>query len=182
MSPAHPLTRSPAHIARWLPLVLIVLIGAALRFYRIGELPPGLYRDEAFYGLDGLRILHGDLSIYFAANNGREGLFMYLLAASIAVLGHTPLALRIVSASIGTLTIVAIYFAGCTMFSHRVGVLSAGILAITFWHLAISRVAFRAILLPFILCVLMALIFAALRTNDLRTPVLISAAMLRQAK
>ncbi len=155
-------------LSRWLPLVLIVLIGAALRFYRIGELPPGLYRDEAFYGLDALRVLNGDFSLYFAANNGREGLFMYLLAASIGVLGRTPLALRIVPAIVGTITVVAIYFAARNMFSHRVGVLSAGILAITFWHVAISRVAYRAILLPLALCVLMACVFAALRTNNLR--------------
>jgi 4-amino-4-deoxy-L-arabinose transferase-like glycosyltransferase len=147
---------------------LVVLIGAALRFYRIGELPPGLYRDEGFYGLDALRILNGDLSLYFAANNGREGLFMYLLAASVALFGRTPEALRIASALVGTLTIVAIYFAARNMFSHRIGVLSAAILAITFWHVAISRVAFRAIALPLLLCVMMTLIFAALRTNEFR--------------
>jgi 4-amino-4-deoxy-L-arabinose transferase-like glycosyltransferase len=151
-----------------LPVVLIVLIGATLRLWQIGALPPGLYRDEAFYGLDGLRVLSGQFSIYFAANNGREGLFMYLLAPAIALLGRTPEALRITSAIVGSLTILAIYFAGRNMFSHRIGVLSAAILAINFWHLAISRVAFRAITLPLMLCVLMALIFAALRTNQLR--------------
>jgi 4-amino-4-deoxy-L-arabinose transferase-like glycosyltransferase len=156
------------HWRAWLPVLLIACIGAALRLYHIGQLPPGLYRDEGFYGLDALRVLDGDFSIYFAANNGREGLFMYLLAASVAVLGRTPEALRITSAIVGTLTIIAIYFAGRNMFSHRVGVLSAAILAVNFWHLAISRVAYRAITLPLLLCVLMALIFAALRTNQLR--------------
>jgi 4-amino-4-deoxy-L-arabinose transferase-like glycosyltransferase len=157
---------------RWLAglllLVLIVAIGAALRFYRIGELPPGLYRDEGYYGLDALRVLNGDFSLYFAANNGREGLFMYVLAASVALFGRTPEALRIASAFIGTLTIVAIYFAARNMFSPRIGALSAAILAITFWHLAISRVAFRAITLPLVLCAMMAFIFAGLRTNALR--------------
>ena len=158
-----------------LPLVLIVLIGAGLRLWQIGTLPPGLYRDEAFYGLDGLRVLQGEFSIYFAANNGREGLFMYLLAPAIALLGRTPEALRITSAIVGSLTIVAIYFTGRNMFSHRIGVLSAAILAINFWHLTISRVAFRAITLPLALCVLMALIFAALRTNQLRARLIYSA-------
>lgn len=155
-------------LAGLLPLVLIVAIGAALRFYRIGALPPGLYRDEGYYGLDALRVLDGDFSIYFAANNGREGLFVYMLAASVALFGRTPEALRIASAFIGTLTIVAIYFAARNMFSPRIGALSAAILAITFWHLAISRVAFRAITLPLMLCAMMAFIFAGLRTNALR--------------
>ena len=151
-----------------LPLVLIVFIGAALRFYRIGELPPGLYRDEGYYGLDALRVLDGEFAIYFAANNGREGLFMYVLAAGVALFGRTPEALRIAAAFIGTLTLVAIYFAGRNMFSPRVGVLSAAVLAVTFWHLALSRVAFRAITLPLMLCAMMAFIFAALRAGALR--------------
>lgn len=150
-------------------LMLIVACGAGLRFYHIGEAPPGLYRDEAFYGLDALRVLAGDLSIYFAANNGREGLFMYLLAASVAAFGRTPEALRLTSAVVGTLTLAAIYFAGRSMFSPRIGLLAAAILAINFWHLAISRVAFRAITLPLTLCVMMALIFAALRASELRS-------------
>jgi 4-amino-4-deoxy-L-arabinose transferase-like glycosyltransferase len=159
-----------------LPVVLIVLIGAGLRLWQIGALPPGLYRDEAFYGLDALHVLQGKFALYFAANNGREGLFMYLLAPAIALFGRTPEALRITSAVVGSLTVIAIYFAGRNMFSHRIGVLSAAILAINFWHLAISRVAFRAITLPLALCVLMALLFAALRTNALK-PRLIYAAL-----
>jgi 4-amino-4-deoxy-L-arabinose transferase-like glycosyltransferase len=152
----------------WLPLLIILMAGAALRFYRIGDLPPGLYRDEAFYGLDALGILRGHPAVFFAANNGREGLFMYFLALGIALLGRTPLALRIVSATIGTLTLVAIYAAGRNLFSHRVGVLSAAVMAITFWHVALSRVAFRAITLPLLLCTsvaLLALVFRRLRTG-----------------
>lgn len=159
----------------WLPVLLVVCIAAALRFYRVGDLPPGLYRDEAYYGLDALRVLGGDVSIYFAANNGREGLFMYPLAASIALFGRTPEALRITSAAIGTLTVVAMYFAGRAMFSPRVGALSAAILAVNFWHLAISRVTYRAILLPLLLCVVMALLFTALRTNQLRRRLILAA-------
>ncbi|WP_169237024.1 ArnT family glycosyltransferase [Candidatus Roseilinea sp. NK_OTU-006] len=159
-------------LAGLLPLILIVAIGAALRFYRVGALPPGLYRDEGYYGLDALRVLKGDFSLYFAANNGREGLFMYVLAAGIAHFGRTPEALRAASACVGTLTIVAIYFAARNMFSPRIGALSAAILALTFWHLTISRVAFRAVTLPLVLCAMMAFIFAGLRTNVPRLRIL----------
>jgi len=144
-------------------LCAILIIGGALRFYRIGDLPPGLYRDEAYYGLDALRVLGGEWALYFAANNGREGLFMYPLAAGIALLGRTPEALRATSAAIGVLTIAAIYLAGRQMFSPRVGLLGAAILAVNFWHLALSRVAFRAITLPAVLCLAVALAFGALR-------------------
>lgn len=159
---AHP-RRRPARWRDWLPLLLIVVAGAALRLVHIGDLPPGLYRDEAFYGLDALSVLRGEFALYFAANNGREGMFMHLLAPAIALLGRTPEALRVVSALVGVATLIAIYAAGRALFSHRVGVLGAAILAVTFWHVALSRVAFRAILLPFWVCVAGALFFALLR-------------------
>ena len=143
-------------LVRWLPLVVILAGGAWLRLYHVGEWPPGLYRDEGFYGLDALRVLRGDFHLFFAANNGREGLFIYLLAAGIALLGRTPEALRIVSASVGIATILVMFFAARNLFSHRVGVLSAGILAVTFWHVALSRVAYRAITLPLVLCLMVA--------------------------
>jgi 4-amino-4-deoxy-L-arabinose transferase-like glycosyltransferase len=149
----------------WLPFVVVFAVGAYLRLYRIGEMPPGLYRDEGFYGLDALRVLRGEFALYFAANNGREGLFIYLLALGVGVFGRTPEALRIVSACVGIATVVALYFAGRNLFSHRIGVLSAGILAITLWHVAISRVAYRAITLPLLLCIFVALAAATLTTT-----------------
>ncbi|MFN3706528.1 MAG: ArnT family glycosyltransferase [Thermoflexales bacterium] len=158
---SHPSAAATLH---WPLLALVLLIGAALRFYAIGELPPGLYRDEAFYGLDALNVLRGELAVYFVANNGREGMFIYLLAASVGVLGNIPLALRFVSAFVGVITLAAIYSMGRAMFSPRVGLLAAAILASTFWHVALSRVAFRAILLPLWLALAAALLFATLRS------------------
>ena len=161
------LTRPFRLLKTWLPLVVIFIAGAYLRLYHIGSAPPGLYYDEGAYGLDALRVLRGEFHLYFAANNGREGLFMYLLALGIAAFGRTPEALRIVSACVGIATLIAIYFAGRNLFSHRIGVLSAGILAITFWHVAISRVTFRAITLPLLLCTFAAFAAYAFKSDEL---------------
>lgn len=165
-------------------MLLILIAGTAIRLYQVGDVPPGLYRDEAFYGLDALGILRGDLAVYFTANNGREGLFMYLLAGSISVLGRNPIALRIVAALCGSLTLLAIYLAGRHLFSHRIGVLSAGILAGTFWHVALSRVAYRAITLPLMLCVTIALaawLAQRLRRGDAHWSVWLHAGLLGAA-
>ena len=55
-----------------LSLVLgLLILAAALRFIRLDQLPPGLYHDEAYEGLDALRVLDGQTPIYFPANNGR---------------------------------------------------------------------------------------------------------------
>ncbi len=161
-------------LKRWWPLALIVLIGAVFRLYRIGDLPPGLYRDEAYYGLDAARVLTGEHAIWFTANNGREPLFIYLLSVSVALFGQTVFALRLTAALVGIATVGAVYAAGRQMFSHRIGLLSAAVLAVTFWHVALSRVAYRAVTLPLLLCVTLALVFAALRTDALRRRAIVS--------
>ena len=159
-------------LMRWLPLAIILLAGAGLRLHRIGELPPGLYRDEAWYGLDAVGVLNGHLALYFVANNGREGLFIYLLAAAVSVLGQTAFALRVTSALVGIATLCAIYLAGRAFFSHRIGVLAAGVLAGTFWHVALSRVAYRAITLPLFATLGLALAAFAVRATGRRRQVL----------
>jgi putative effector of murein hydrolase LrgA (UPF0299 family) len=119
-----------------------------LRVSALGDVPPGLYHDEAFNGLDALEVLEGRWPIYFAANNGREPLFIYLIAATIGLLGRTPGALRLAAAISGTFTIPTTYLMARVWFDRRVSLLSAMILAITLWHVHLSRIGFRAVTLP----------------------------------
>lgn len=131
-------------------LAAITLIAAMLRLWQLDQMPPGLFHDEAFNGLDVLRVLAGWRPIYFPGNYGREPLYLYLVAVSVAVLGRTPGAIRIVSALLGTLTVPAAYLAARELFNRRIGLLTAAITAMTLWHVALSRVGFRAISLPLI--------------------------------
>ncbi len=129
-------------------LLAVVALGAGLRFYRLGLIPPGLYQDEAFNGLDALAVIGGARPIYFPANNGREPLFIYLAALSVAAFGRSAFALRLPAAVLGTLTIPAVYALGRALFGRRVGLLAAAVLAVTFWPLALSRIGLRAVGLP----------------------------------
>jgi len=79
----------------WLLLVLITVFAAVLRLYALDRLPPGLYHDEAYNGLDALGVVDGQYRIFFEANNGREPLFIYLSAIAIFFLGRSPLAIRL---------------------------------------------------------------------------------------
>jgi 4-amino-4-deoxy-L-arabinose transferase-like glycosyltransferase len=119
-----------------------------LRVSALGDIPSGLYHDEAYNGLDALEVLEGQWPIYFAANNGREPLFIYLIAATIGLLGRTPGALRLAAAISGTFTIPATYLMARAWFGRRTGLLSATILAVMLWHVHLSRVGFRAVTLP----------------------------------
>ena len=128
--------------------VAILLVGAALRLSAFAEVPSGLYHDEAYHGLDAQDVLAGSLPLYLAANNGREPLYIYLVTLAIGLLGESPFALRLVSVPIGLLTIAATVAVGRALFSRRVGMLAAAVLAVTLWHVHLSRVGFRAVLLP----------------------------------
>jgi len=124
------------------------VLAGALRLLRLGDIPPGLYHDEAFNGLDALRVLEGDVPIYFAANHGREPLFIYLIAATVAALGRTPGAVRLAAAICGTLTVPATYLMTRAWFNRGTALLSAAIISVTLWHVQLSRIGFRAVTLP----------------------------------
>jgi len=131
--------------------VAVLLGAAALRLLAFGQVPPGLYHDEAYHGLDALELLAGNLSFYFPANNGREPLFIYLIGLTVGLLGRSPFALRLAAVSAGLLTVAATAALGRALFSQRVGLLASAILALTLWHVHLSRVGFRAVLLPLFL-------------------------------
>jgi len=126
----------------------ILLMAALLRLAAFGDVPPGLYHDEAYHGLDVVDVLNGNPALYFPANNGREPLFIYLATLTVGALGRSPFALRLAAFPVGMLTIAASIAMGRVLFSHRVGLLTGAVLAVTLWHVHLSRVAFRAVLLP----------------------------------
>lgn len=150
-------------------LILVVVIAAfALRSVAVGELPPGLYHDEAFYGLDAAGVLAGDLHLYFPANNGREPLFVYLVAGFIAMIGQTPAALRLASAFVGTAGVAAAFAMGASLYGRRVGLLTAALMAVAPWPVILGRVGFRAGLLPLVLALAVAATVRGLRCSDQR--------------
>ncbi len=151
-------------------VLTLLLLGALLRFWAIGQIPPGLYHDEAYHGLDALAVLNGDISppLYFPANNAREPLFIYLVTASVTVFGRSPLAIRLPAAFAGWLTLAAAYDLGRVLWGKRAGRWTLAVLTVTFWHVHLSRVGFRAVLLPLFTALWMAQAARALRAGKTR--------------
>jgi len=153
---------------RFLVLALL-LIGAGLRLWDAGRTPPGLYHDEAQNGLDALHVLEtGETPLYFPANNGREPLFIYLVTASVALLGRSPLAVRLPAFFVGFLTLAAIYDLGRVLWGRRAGAYALAVLALTFWHIHLSRIGFRAVTLPLFTALYLAQAARGLRTGQKR--------------
>jgi len=152
-------------------LSLIIIISVFLRAYNIKNLPPGLYPDEAMNGNNALEAIStGNWKVFYPENNGREGLFINIQGLSIEVFGNEPWALRIVSVIFGTLTVLGVYFLAKELFiklriprneqqpeekiiplNQKIALLSAFLIATSFWHINFSRIGFRAIMAPFFL-------------------------------
>ena len=137
-------------------LIVVLLFGVALalRLYRLHDFPPGLYVDEAANGVDAIAVLDGVRSIFFERNTGREPLLIYLQAIAIGIFGPTAYALRVPPAVVGALTIPVLYwmvreaFRNTALPSRWLGVWTALFVAFSYWHISLSRLGFRAVLLP----------------------------------
>jgi 4-amino-4-deoxy-L-arabinose transferase-like glycosyltransferase len=143
-------------------LAIITGLGAVYRLWAIDSLPaePGVDLPLIFRCVES--VLAGDWPIYFTYHPGREGLYLYLAAGYVRLVGLSYPALRSVGALLGTTTIPVVYLAGRRLFNREVGLLAAGLLAVSRWHVILSRTGLRFILMPVFTLLLVAVLDWAL--------------------
>lgn len=154
---------------KWL-LVGIIALAVAFRFYQIMAMPGGLFPDEAANGLDINLMEQGHLQPFYERGNGREALFFYMQWASVAMFGRGAWQHHIVSALVGTIGVLGCFLVTQKLFtlfgkkkddeddeSAIVGIksratnlalLASFFMAVSSWHVVLSRTAFRANLIP----------------------------------
>ncbi len=150
-------------------ILIIMILAAFFRLWQLDTIPPGLYPDEAINGNDALATLKSkNFKIFYPENNGREGLFIWIISVSFSLFGVSVWSLKIVPAIIGILTVIGLYLLTKELFqlatssllaelrtskkqATGIALLSSFFLATSFWHINFSRIGFRAILIPFIL-------------------------------
>lgn len=123
----------------------ITAVAAILRLFQLDQLPPGLYRDEAFNGLDALGVLAGNHPLFFAANNGREPIHIYFTALLVQLLGPTVTAVRLGAALVGTVTTIPVFLLANSWYGRRVALFAAWLWAVTLWPVHLSRIGLRII-------------------------------------
>lgn len=161
----------PVAAGHGLVLGVVLLLAAALRLAALDRFPPGLHYDEAAYGVLAVETLdRGDWRIFYRDFAGREPIFVWLSAAAIAVLGPTPLALRLVAALVGVLSVGATYLAGRALFGRWVGLAGAAAYAVTFWPVLVGRLGYRANLPPLFEALAVWLLWRALRPDTPGSP------------
>lgn len=133
-----------------LKVAAVVLLAALLRFYQLGKNPPSLYWEEAAIGYDAYSILttgkdfHGNswpVAAFESFGDWKPSLYFYTTVPSVAVFGLTPLAVRLPSALFGVLTVLLVYL---MIKDKKIGLFAALFLAISPWHLQLSRAGFEA--------------------------------------
>jgi 4-amino-4-deoxy-L-arabinose transferase-like glycosyltransferase len=151
-------------------ILAITLLAFAIRSYHIDSIPTGLYPDEAMNGTDAINAIEsGSFRLFYPNNYGREGLFINLQAFSIALFGNTIPALKLWSGIFGTLAVLGTGLLAWELFRSRsAALLSAVLMATSFWAINFSRIGFRAIMVPFLLSFIFFFFFRGLRTEKIR--------------
>ncbi len=166
-------------------LIGLLVLAAGLRFYRLDSIPPGLHYDQAHDAILAWETRIGQTRpVFYTAFTGMEPLMAYSVALVMAALGHTARALHITSAVYGLLTVALTYFLARDMFggpntgrSRWTGLLAAGLVATSPWHLITSRNGFRAVTLPFAAALTVWALWTAFRTGRRRWYALAGAAL-----
>lgn len=149
-----------AFLRRHAPLLLVLGAAACLRFHALSDLPPANYRDVALTGTDALRAASGHPRLHFTYD---EGLYADLVGAVFLLFGASDWTLRAPGALFGVLTCWGVFRLGRALGRERAGLFGAALLAVSLWHVVLSRSGFRAVLLPCLLAHSMAFLVEALR-------------------
>ncbi|NNJ08975.1 hypothetical protein EKD04_001385 [Chloroflexales bacterium ZM16-3] len=137
-----------APIVPWWPIMVILGMALFLRLYNLGGQPAGLWRDESRHGLQALMIWNDPTyrPVYVAAGADLPALLFYLMAPVVGLLGPQVWSDRLVSAVVGGLTPLALFWAASPLIGRRPALIAAALLAWASWGLSMSRWAFPATL------------------------------------
>jgi 4-amino-4-deoxy-L-arabinose transferase-like glycosyltransferase len=149
-------------------LFAIILLAIVLRVYNINSVPAGIYPDEANNGTNAYDAqLNNDYQWFYPDNNGREGLYINMIALFFKLSGVSMLTLKLTSIIMGVLTVVGVYLLSRELFisKPRLALIASYLTAVSFWAINFSRIAFRAIMMLPILTFSFYFIFRGLRTK-----------------
>ncbi len=133
-------------------LALILALAGFFRLYRLDAIPIEMTSDHVEKLLDGWRVSQGVANVFFRGNGGREAIQFYLvpIAARLFGTGFSFLTLKLVSVIEALLLIPLIVRWGREMVDRETGLLAAALLAVSWWHVMLARLALRIVLTPLV--------------------------------
>lgn len=134
-------------------LALVLAGGIALRTIALGNVPAGFNQDEACNGYDAWCLLHTGRDqhgnrfpvLIQAFNDYRMPLFDYSLIVPLAVFGLHPATVRLGAALWGIADLIAMAVLATELVGLRGAVIAVFLMAVSPWHLPLSRFGVEAI-------------------------------------
>jgi 4-amino-4-deoxy-L-arabinose transferase-like glycosyltransferase len=129
-----------------LGILVIFLFALIPRIFMIRTIPILLSGDEGSSGLASLKFLDGSTNnIFITSWYSFPSLFFKIQSLSILIFGRTQESLRILSAIIGSFTVVGVFLAGRTLFDKTTGLLAAIFLSASNFFIHFSRIGLNNI-------------------------------------
>jgi 4-amino-4-deoxy-L-arabinose transferase-like glycosyltransferase len=134
-------------------IIIILLIASAIRLWQLGNVPSSLDWDEAALGYNALSILqtgkdeYGNTLPIMLKSFGdyKPALYSYFAIPSVAIFGLSDFAVRLPSAILGLIAVLATFFLVRELLrNEKLALIASFILAISPWHIQFSRTAFEA--------------------------------------
>ena len=158
-----------------LAFALIMLLGMGFRLAELEAHPAEMVSDHVEKILDSQRAAEGETQIYFSNNHGREPIQFYLMSllASLPGLGFNHFTLKLLTVIEGLVTLPILVMVGVELLGERrrkldilAGLLLAGLVAVSYWHVALSRLGLRIVLTPLFTSLLLIYLARAMRRNQ----------------
>ena len=155
-------------------LILVVLLAAFFRLYDLKGVPPEMTSDHIEKILDSQRVVEGDRDVFFTNNGGREAFQMYAMAllSQLPGMGMDFNTLKLLAVIEGVLTMPFLWWLGREIvgahdrkLGNLVGVMLAALVAVSYWHVAITRLSLRIVLTPLVTSILLIFLVRAMRYN-----------------
>ncbi len=135
---------------------LIFSLGCFARLWQFGSVPAGLSADEASDGVEAMSLLRYGTDRnaesfpmrFIGWGSGQDALDSYLLIPLVAVAGLSPRIVRLPLLVAGIMALPLIFVVGRKLHGEVLGLLAMFLLAISPWHVVISRTGPEADLLP----------------------------------
>lgn len=159
----------------------VLFVAAAFRFVRLDSVPPAINQDEAERAYDAFCLRHTGTDFHgqrwpiffraFGVFDYPPGPYIYALVPVQSALGMSVWTTRLPAASLGTLNVWLLYLLVKRFYGRQAGALAALLLAVSPWHVHLSRLAFEVSLcIPLITLVMLLLALGAGRRSATEHP------------
>lgn len=128
-------------------LVLILVLAAVLRIWKLDLVPVSLFGDEADVGYQAYSILKtgkdymGNIALFYVSSiaDKKAPLYSYVAAPTVAIFGVSPWGVRLPAAIFGVLGVLLIFGVVKLLINENIGLIAALLLTVSPWHIQFSR-------------------------------------------